>query len=174
MATKKLKTESVPMPASRDAVEQLVQKIGKLQGQIDRRQSDLNDRVNELKTAAAQDIAPVNEEITDLFKQVHAYAEANKADLLQGRSRTCKLGAGDIGWRRNPPKCSIRGADAVIESLERLGFSEAVRTKKEIAKDVILNDATKYQDVKGITVSQTEEFFVKPNETDLERAEVIK
>lgn len=174
MANTKIKTPSVEMPKDRNAVEELVQKIGALQGEITRRETDLSARINQLKTDAAQDAAPLNMQITDLFKQVHTFAEANREKLLQGRSRTAKLGAGDIGWRKNPPKCSIRGADAVIEALERLGFSEAVRTKKEIAKDVILNDREKYQDVKGISVTQTEEFFVKPNETELEKAEVIK
>lgn len=174
MSSKKIKAISVEMPQDRDQVENIVKRIGELQGRVKRKETVLNDQINSLKTEAAQDVAPLNEEITELFKQCHAFAEANKSNLLTGRSRTVKLGAGDMGWRRNPPKCSIRGTDAVIESLERLKFNEAVRTKKEIAKDVILNDPEKYQDVKGISVSQTEEFFVKPNETELEKAEVIK
>lgn len=174
MSKTKIKTVAVKMPGSRDEVETIMQRIGELQGIIKRRETELNEKINALKTEAAQDAAPINEEITELFKQCHAFAEANKDTLLVGRSRTVKMGAGDMGWRRNPPKCSIRGVDAVIESLERLGFTEAVRTKKEVAKDVILNDAERYQDVKGISVSQTEEFFVKPNETELEKAEVIK
>lgn len=172
--SKRIKTESVIIPADRNEAESIMQQIGKLQGQIKLAETALTDKINELTTAAAQEAAPTNEKINTLFKQLHAFAEANRSSLLVGKLRTVKMGAGDMGWRKNPPKCSIRGTDAVIESLQRLGFKEAVRTKKEIAKDVILNDREKYQDVKGISVSQTEEFFVRPNETDLEKVEVIK
>lgn len=173
-ATTKIKAPSVTAIRNRDEAEAAIQSIANLQQHIARQNSELTDAVNKLKTEAQQAAAPINEEITGIFRALHVYAEANKSDLLVGKSRTVKLGAGDMGWRRNPAKCTIRGAEGVIEALERMGLKHAIRTKKEIAKDVILNDRKVFQDIKGITINQTEEFFVNPHETKVEQAEVVK
>lgn len=176
MATpaRKMKAAAVTAPETRVAAEAALQTIGVKQREIARLEADMNDRINELKAEYQAQIAPINEEIKENFQGLHIWAEANRKDLLVGRSKTVKMGTGEIAWRMAPPSCSVRGADAVIEALERQGKSEAIRLKKEVAKDVILNDPDAYRDIKGITVTQKEEFVVKPYETNVERVEVVK
>lgn len=173
-AAKRMKTAAVNAPMSRAEAEASIKTIGEKQQQIKRIEADLNDKINELKAQAQESITPLNEAIQAEFQGLHVYAEANRKTLLTGRSKTVKLGAGDMGWRTNPPKCHIRGQDAVVEALERQGHPEAVRIRKEVNKDAVLNDPEKYRDIKGITIKQTEEFYVKPHETELERVEVVK
>lgn len=170
----RIKTPAVNAPMSRADAETAIKRIGERQQQIKRIEADLNDKINALKAEAQEQITPLNEEIQGDFQGLHVYAEANRSDLLKGRSKTVKLGAGDMGWRINPPKCQIRGQDAVVEALERQGLSEAVRIRKEVNKEAVINDPDRYRDIKGITIKQTEEFFVKPHETELERVEVVK
>jgi len=170
----KIKAEAVNAPTTRAQAEASIKTIGEKQQQIKRIEADLNDKINALKAEAQEQITPLNESIQAEFQGLHVYAEANRVDLLKGRAKTVKLGAGDMGWRINPPKCQIRGQDAVVEALERQGFSEAIRIRKEVNKEALINDPDKYRDIKGITIKQTEEFFVKPHETELERVEVVK
>ena len=173
-AANKIKAEAVTAPSTRNEAEAAIKRIGERQQQIKRVEADLNDQINALKASAQEQITPLNEEIQADFNGLHVYAEANRADLLKGRAKTVKLGAGDMGWRINPPKCQIRGQDAVVEALERQGLDEAVRIRKEVNKEAIINDPDRYRDIKGITIKQIEEFFVKPHETELERVEVVK
>lgn len=170
----KIKAEAVNAPSTRAQAEASIKTIGEHQQQIKRIEADLNDQINALKAQAQEQITPLNERIQAEFQGLHVYAEANRADLLKGRGKTVKLGAGDIGWRTNPPKCTIRNTEAVVAALERQGLTDAVRIKKEPNKDFILNDPARFKDIKGITIKRIEEFFVKPHETELERVEVVK
>ncbi len=43
-------------------------------------------------------------------------------------------------WRNRPPSVNIRGADAVMDFLKRLGLQRFIRVKEEINKDAILNE----------------------------------
>ncbi len=169
-----MKTVAVNAPTTREGAEAAMKSIGELQRDITRRETNMNDEINTIKARYQEEISPLNEEIKSQFSGLHAYAEANKADLLTGRTKTVKMGAGEISWRINPSKVSIRGADAVVEALERYKLTEFIRTKKEPNKEAILNDPDRVKDIKGINITQTEEFVVKPYETALERVEVMK
>ncbi len=173
-SSNKIKAESIAPIANREQAEIAIQRIATLQQELARHQANITDQVNKLKTEGQTKAIPINEEISAVFKSVHVYAEANRDELCVGKTKTVKLGAGDMGWRKNPGKVSIRGEEGVIEALRALGFNEAIRSKDTIAKDVILNDQDKYKVVKGITIKATEDFFVKPSETKLEQVEVIK
>lgn len=171
---KKMKAAAIDPPATREEAEAALARIGERQREIARLEADMNDRINAVKAEYQARITPFNDDIKADFQGLHVWAEANRKDLLTGRTKTVKMGTGEIAWRMAPPSCSVRGAEAVIEALERQGKTEAIRLKKEIAKDVILNDPDRYRDIKGISISQKEEFVVKPYETNVERVEVVK
>lgn len=170
----KIKAAAVAAPASREQAEALLKQIGELQREITRREAAMNDEIAQLKARYQQEVTPLNEDIEAQFQGLHAWAEANKGELLTARLKSVKMGTGEIGWRTNPPKVVIRGAETVVENLKRLGLAEFVRVREEPNKEAILNDPQRVEGVKGITITQDEEFYVKPYETELERVETVK
>ena len=71
-------------------------------------------------------------------------------------------------WRQRPPSVAVRGADAVIAALKKLGLSRFVRTKEEVNKEAILNDAEAVRGVGGISInSGVEDFVITPFEAEV-------
>ncbi|MFH2013564.1 MAG: host-nuclease inhibitor Gam family protein, partial [Patescibacteria group bacterium] len=56
-------------------------------------------------------------------------------------------------------------------ALKDLGLSKFIRTKEEVNKQAILESPEEVKDIKGLSISQIEEFVVKPRFLD---REVIK
>jgi phage host-nuclease inhibitor protein Gam len=55
-------------------------------------------------------------------------------------TKTVALTTGEIGWRLRPPKVVVRGVEAVLDKLKRMGLDRFIRTKEEINKEAILNE----------------------------------
>ncbi|MCX1853849.1 host-nuclease inhibitor Gam family protein, partial [Escherichia coli] len=101
-------------------------------------------------------------------KGVQGWCEANRDELTNGgKVKTANLVTGDVSWRVRPPSVSIRGMDAVMETLERLGLQRFIRTKQEINKEAILLEPKAVAGVAGITVkSGIEDFSIIPFEQE--------
>jgi phage host-nuclease inhibitor protein Gam len=63
---------------------------------------------------------------------------------------------------------TVRAAGIVIEALKRLGLTRFLRVKEEINKEAILAEPDAVRDVKGISISQGEDFVIVPLATELE------
>ncbi|EIS9018933.1 host-nuclease inhibitor Gam family protein, partial [Salmonella enterica subsp. enterica serovar Montevideo] len=113
-------------------------------------------------------IAPIKTDIETLSKGVQGWCEANRDELTNGgKVKTANLVTGDVSWRVRPPSVSIRGMDAVMETLERLGLQRFIRTKQEINKEAILLEPKAVAGVAGITVkSGIEDFSIIPFEQE--------
>lgn len=62
----------------------------------------------------------------------------------------------------------MRGAEAVIEALKRLGLGKFVRTKEEINKEAILNEPDEVRGVAGLNVvTGVEDFVITPFEQEV-------
>jgi phage host-nuclease inhibitor protein Gam len=62
---------------------------------------------------------------------------------------------------------SVRGVEAVIEALNRLGLSRFVRVKEELNKEAILNEPEAVKGVAGLSIkSGVEDFVIQPFEQD--------
>ncbi len=116
----------------------------------------------------ASQIAPLKTSIETLSKGVQGWCEANRDELTNGgKVKTANLVTGDVSWRQRPPSVSIRGVDAVMETLERLGLQRFIRTKQEINKEAILLEPKAVAGVAGITVkSGIEDFSIIPFEQE--------
>ena len=164
-----IKKDALVVPQTRSGAEQLIEEIGTLQRQLTRIEADMNDELATIKAKYEAKAQPLNTTISQAFDAVHAWAEANRSNLLTGRVKHVRLATGEIAWRITPPKVSIRGADVVLDALQRLA-PQMVRTKPEIDKDAILADPDAVSGIKGISITQKEEFKVKPFESEIERS----
>lgn len=156
------------VPQNRDAVITDIKRIGDLQREASRLETEMNDAIAEITEKFAARIAPLKTDIETLSKGVQGWCEANRDELTNGgKVKTANLVTGDVSWRVRPPSVSIRGMDAVMETLERLGLQRFIRTKQEINKEAILNEPGAVAGVAGITVkSGIEDFSVIPFEQE--------
>lgn len=152
---------------SRDEADETVRRIGELQRQREAIATRMNDTLASAKAAAEIEAAPINAAIKELSHGVQVWAEAHRDALCKG-GKTVKLGNGELRWRLRPPSVVVRGAGMVVEALKRLGLNRFVRVKEEIDKAAILADPQAVQDVKGLQVSQGEDFVIVPFATELE------
>ncbi len=153
---------------NRDAVITDIKRIGDLQREASRLETEMNDAIAEITEKFAARIAPIKTDIETLSKGVQGWCEANRDELTNGgKVKTANLVTGDVSWRVRPPSVSIRGMDAVMETLERLGLQRFIRTKQEINKEAILNEPGAVAGVAGITVkSGIEDFSIIPFEQE--------
>lgn len=174
--TNRIKTAAIPVPQTRDEAEAYLLRIGALQRDVKRIESDMNDELAVIKERFEKLAQPLNDELREKFVALHAWAEANRGDLLKGDSKTAKLATGELAWRTTPPKVGLRNVGGVLEALKKLKLTQFIRTKDEVNKEAILADQESRElasGVAGITITQQEEFIAKPFETDLEVIETV-
>jgi phage host-nuclease inhibitor protein Gam len=173
---KRIKATAFPVvPATREQAEKLLGDIGALQRQVIKIEADMNDWLADLKAKYEKQAQPLNEEIETYFQGLHIWAEANRAVLLKGKSKTARLATGELLWRTTPPSVSLpKDQHAVIQALLRADLGHLVRTKEEVNREAVLDDPEAVKGIAGIKIRQREEFVAKPFETQIERAEPVK
>lgn len=146
-----------------------IKHIGDLQRQLARAQAEMNDAIAHITARYQPTLEAIGDQIKQLQYGVQAYCEANRAELTsEGKTKTANLITGEVQWRQRPPSVSVRGADAVIEALKRLGLGKFVRTKEEINKEAILNEPEAVKGVAGISVvTGVEDFVITPFEQEV-------
>ncbi|KKT96721.1 MAG: Mu-like protein prophage FluMu host-nuclease inhibitor protein gam, partial [Parcubacteria group bacterium GW2011_GWA2_45_15] len=60
--------------------------------------------------------------------------------------------------------------ESILESLKSLKLKRFIRTKEEIDKEAMLKEPETAKTVKGVSISQHEEFVAKPTELQVEVA----
>ncbi|SFU30973.1 Mu-like prophage host-nuclease inhibitor protein Gam [Paenacidovorax caeni] len=168
MATKKLKAKAhAYAPQSKADCQADIKKLGDLQRDLLRAQADLNDEIAHLTKAATPRLEALQERIGTLQAGVQTWCEANRAELC-GNGKTANLITGEVQWRLRPQSISIRGAEAVIDTLKRLGLERFVRVKEEPNKEAMLNETDAVRGVAGITVvTGVEDFTITPFEVEV-------
>lgn len=167
MKTKRIKSAaSLYVPQSKEDVISDIKKIGDLQRELERTETMMNDAIGNITEQHAPMIEALKKDIDVLSKGVQSWCEAHRDELTQnGKTKTATLITGKVEWRNRPPSVAVRGVDAVLETLRRLGLERFIRTKEEINKDAILNEPKAVEGVAGISVrSGIEDFSITPFE----------
>ena len=164
----RVKKEAIPIPNSEAEAIRAVADIGRLQRQIEHIEGRLNDRIDKVKLDALEMISDPKAELEVALDGLFAYCQANREELMPPGRKTISWPTGEISWRMTPPKVGIRDVKKVLAGLRQLGLSRFIRTKEEIDKEAILKDRDAVKPVKGIAITQCEEFVVKPSEVSCE------
>ncbi len=173
MATKtatRLKTKAqVYVPQSKDEAAADIRKIGDLQREALRATTEMNDAIANITQSFQPRLDGLNDQIRTLQEGVQGYCEAHRIELTDGgKVKTANLITGEVQWRQRPPSVSVRGSDAVLEMLKRLGLTRFIRSKEEVNKEAILNEPDEVRGVAGLTVvTGVEDFVITPFEQEV-------
>lgn len=171
MATKLKSVAAAWVAQSKADVESGIRKIGRAQRAMQHIEAEMNDELAKIKERHEKQAEPHRLEIDRLQKGVQAWCESNRAQLTNNEKvKTAGFNTGNVSWRVRPPSCGIRGAEAVIDALKRLGLGRFIRSKEEINKEAILNEPDAVKGVAGITINQGEDFNIEPFGDELEAA----
>jgi len=175
VANKRIKQEAAkyPVPQSREETVEAIAEIGRRQRERERLQADMNDEIAEIKRRFEEQATPHNDAIAALTRGVHVWCEAHRDELTQGgKVKSAHLASGEVRWRMRPPKVVLRAVESVLESFKALGLTRFIRTKEEVNKEAVLAEIEAVQHIKGISVTQGEDFVIIPFETELEEIAV--
>ena len=172
MATKatrlKKAAAAVFVPQNREQVAEAIRELGVLQRELTRIGADMNDELAAVKESYEAEAEPRRLRVEALQQGVQTWAEANRDAITQnGKVKTAAFTTGEVSWRIRPPSVAIKGVEAVLNSLRRLGLTRFIREKAEVNKEAILNEPAAVAKVPGITINQGEDFVVTPFETEL-------
>lgn len=173
MATKKTRIKSAAaamfVPQSRDQVADAIREMGVLQRELARIEADMNDELSKVREEFEIDAEPRRKRVEALSQGVQVWSEANRDTLTQnGKTKTAAFTTGEVQWRTRPPSVQLKGVEAVLAALRRLGLKRFIREKEEVNKEAILNEPKAVAAVPGITIQQGEDFVVTPFEVELE------
>lgn len=163
----KLQAEAY-VPQTQDDVAADIRRIGDLQRQLTRYQTEANDKIAEITATYQPLLDGLREQIKPLQAGVQVWCEANRHELTRGgKVKSANLVTGEVQWRQRPPSVSVRGVDAVLSVLAELGLGRFIRVKNEVNKDAILAEPEAVRGVAGISVvTGVEDFVIVPFEIE--------
>jgi phage host-nuclease inhibitor protein Gam len=158
-----------PVPKTKDETIEAIAEIGRRQRERVRIETAMNDDLAKVREAWEKQAAPHTEAIKALSAGIQLWCELHRNDLTQdGKTKTAKLASGEVKWRLRPPSVTLRAVDNIIATLKQLGLDRFLRIKEEVNKEAILCEPETVQHIKGITITQKEDFVIVPFETELE------
>lgn len=166
----RLKTKAqVYVPQSRDETAADIRKIGDLEREKLRATAEMNDAIAHITEKFQPRLDALNDQLKTLQEGVQGYCEAHRTELTDGgKVKTANFITGGVQWRQRPPSVSVRGQEAVIDLLKRLGLTKFVRTKEEVNKEAVLNEPDEVRGVAGLTVvTGVEDFVITPFEQEI-------
>ena len=163
---------NIAVPQTREEVVEAIAAIGVAQRNRDRVQAAMNDELAAIRQRYEEQAKPFADEIKERGNGVQLWCEAHRDELTNGGKRkSCSMSSGEVKWRMRPPSVAIRGKDTVIEALQSTGLDRFLRTSVDVNKEAILAEPDVAQNIRGITVSQREDFVIVPFETELEEVQ---
>jgi phage host-nuclease inhibitor protein Gam len=169
MARTKTQTNK-EIPVSRQDLVDKIAELGRQERLRAKIEVEMNNAISKIKQRYEEDVEPINQAIKALSSGITAYCEVNREALTDGgKVKTVNLPSGTICWRKCPPSVRITKVENVIRLLKSKGLSRFIRTKEEIAKDLILSEQAAVTGIKGIAiVKEKEELSIEPFEVKLE------
>jgi phage host-nuclease inhibitor protein Gam len=167
--------KSYPPIASREEADTVIREIGTLLRAKNQFEATLEEKVAELKAETSAAVKPIADTLAAKLDALHAWAEANRAELLKDGARSVAFPQGRLGWRWNPAAVRLSGDEAeIVATLERLALGDLVRVAKAVNKEAILEAPERVEGIAGIKVAQSEQFWVKPAEIEVEQAKTSR
>lgn len=167
----RIKRTVTPVPQNLDESAKFLSKIGEEKRKVNNIQSDFNAEVERLKKKAMANTKTHDEKISQLVEGLFAYAQSHRSELTNsGKYKTVNLPTGTFEWRLTRPKVSLKNVKSILEALKELGLKRFIRktVTEEVNKEKMLKEPNVAEKVEGVSITQHEEFIVKPAELKVE------
>lgn len=153
-------------PQTRDDCAIWIKDLGDINRELARAEAAMNDEIGQITERWQPGLDALKARRDAKLTGIQTWAEAHRDALTEGgKTKTANMITGLVQWRQRPPSVTVRGAEAVLETLRRLDLGRYIRTKEEVNKEAILNEPDGVRGVAGITlVSGVEDFVVTPFE----------
>ncbi|GJM12766.1 MAG: host-nuclease inhibitor protein Gam [Pseudohongiella sp.] len=168
-ARSRVKADSMQVPKTQEEAEVILGQIGALQRKLTGEEVTMNNQLAAVKDRYKKKAEQISKDITEAFKRLQSWAEANRDELLPGKRKTANLSTGRLSWRKTPPKVNVKNTDDAIEELRDAGYTWALKTVTVIDKEAILAKPEIAEVLANISISQRTEFVAKPHDTDIEK-----
>ncbi len=167
----RVKATATNVPQTREEAQTWIKQLGDAQRELGVVSAKMNDELAEITDTYKPQINALQDKAKELQKGIQTWCEAHRAELTDSKTKTANLVTGEVSWRQRPPSVTIRGKDAVLDSLRSLGLMQFIRTKEEINKDAMLNEPDIAASVAGVSIKTgVEDFVIKPFEQAVEGA----
>ncbi len=163
----KTDTLGIFIPVDLDGCTALLGQLGSEQREIERLETEMNDRLSREREAVDAIAAVHRRRAEAYFKGIQLFAEAHREELCADGKKSKQLATGTISWRMTPRKVEVRDVAKVIAHLQEQGLDGYLRFKTEVDKEAILANPGPVAKVPGIAIRQKEEFIVEPANDDL-------
>lgn len=168
MVAKKAKQEfEVTLPADDAAANALLEEYGQTFNALAAIQVDMDAALAKVKKEHEDKAEAKAKRLAEIFVTLSAYGAQERERLTDNNAtKTVKLAAGEIGWRKNPPSVKMRAKkkieDAIAE-IRALRMPRFLRRKWELNKQAILDDPEGAKKLTTLRIETgQEEFFVAP------------
>ena len=160
------------VPQSKTECAEYIRQAGDLQREFERQRAQMNDAIAEITQEHQPKLEEISKRLTAIQEGVQAWCEAHRVELCGENDKlgkTANFVTGTVSWRQRPPSVSVRGAEAVIETLRHLKLDRFIRSKDEVNKEAMLNEPDVARGIAGIKlVTGLEDFIVTPHEVKAE------
>lgn len=145
-----------------------LREIAGLDRELSKIEADMNETIDQAKANAATDAADFEARRKELVNGLAYFAEVNKGALFK-KKRSLKLKFGVIGFRMS---AAIKGLPKntlamVLEKVKSYGFTDAVRLKEELNKDVMRAWTKEKLATVGAQLVVKDEFYIEINQEEL-------
>lgn len=166
--TKKSKSRAAKLPAPKDLTEAAVYQrdLGTFLNGLSAEKAMLAEEVRELEEAAEKEMALLRSQAIALAKAIREFADKHRAELTDDeRRKTVDIpNAGTFRWYKTPPavKYDKDEEDALINTLEAIGYGRFVNVKKSINKEALASEPDVLRSLEGFSLTQDEKFAIQP------------
>lgn len=177
-----MKTSRIKLPlntniiTSRDDAEVVMRELANAVNSQRRVLADRDAAVLQINKRVEAPLAQLAETIKAHTDALRAWAESNPDAFPKGR-KSLEMTSGILGFRTGTPSLKLFSRaftwDKVIDLISQAWRTSYIRTKEEVAKDVILADyaantiTSDNLRTMGLKVDQAESFFVEPKLAEL-------
>lgn len=164
-----IKKELIPIPQNLKEASDFLAEIGREQRIIDGLKKELNETIEKIKKQYLEKTQIHEKNISEKFEGLYIFAQKNRNELTENeKKKSIELPTGIFGWRLTPPSVSLKSVKSVLSEILKRGLNEFIRIKQEIDKEAMLKKPELASSIKGVSIVQYEEFFVKPSELEIE------
>lgn len=165
----KTEAPAVSVPQNRDEVAAAIGAVGQHMRERARLEADMAEEIARIRERFELLAEPHGRAIGQLTKGVEIWCAANRDGLTEGGKRkSASFTTGEVRWRMTPPKVTVRNPEEVLRQLREMGAKRFIRVAEEVNKEAILAEPGVVDGfVRGVTISQREEFEVLPHQDEL-------